>query len=394
LSLIRRLFRDPFRAPAGPAGGPGKWTLLALLLGAGAYVVFRSVRAELVDFEVYRTAAARVLEAQPLFRLDDGHYQYKYLPAFAFLVVPFAAMPKALAEILWFAATVGLASVFVWMSIQTVPERRTPDDRLIWIGLLLTGKFLVKEIGFGQTNILFGIVLLSAMLAAQRGRHVTAGVLAGVGVFVKPYAVVFLPWVGWMSGAIALAAFLGAAAIGLLIPVPIYGWTGNLDLLRGWYEVVTTSTAHTLLGHENISFASMWAKWWAPQAAPLALAAVTSAAGLALVGAAVARRRHAVGPACVEYGMLAILVPLISPQGWDYLLVMALPGYLCLVDRWKETPWPWRAAMCAGLFVTSFAIFDVMRRPLYMFVMNSGIPTLGALALLACLLRLRWRGLA
>jgi hypothetical protein len=35
-----------------------------------------------------------------------------------------------------------------------------------------------------------------------------------------------------------------------------------------------------------------------------------------------------------------------------------------------------------------------MQRPLYMFVMNSGIPTLGAFALVICLLRLRWRALA
>ena len=84
----------------------------------------------------------------------------------------------------------------------------------------------------------------------------------------------------------------------------------------------------------------------------------------------------------------------ISPQGWDYVLILGLPGYLCLVDRWRDTPWPWRAVMIGGVAVTSFAIFDLMRRPLYMFVMNNGIPTLGALALLVCLLRLRWRALA
>ena len=44
----------------------------------------------MVDFEVYRTAAARALDAEPLYRADDGHYQFKYLPAFALAMAPFA----------------------------------------------------------------------------------------------------------------------------------------------------------------------------------------------------------------------------------------------------------------------------------------------------------------
>jgi hypothetical protein len=373
---------------------PTTWTLVTILLGIGAYVLFRLIRTELVDFEVYRMAAARALAAEPLFRLDDGHYQYKYLPAFALVMAPFAWLPKALAEGLWFALSVGMAVWFVRMSLLAVPEPRLRDNTLIWLGLLLMGKFLVKELAFGQTNILLGIVLLAAVVAAGRGRHVAAGVLVGVGVFVKPYALVFLPWLIWVSGAGALAAFSGVTAAGLLLPAAVYGWAGNLDLLAGWYRLVTESTAHTLLDHENISFASMWGKWWRPQTAPLVLTVASSAVAFAMAGGAVLMRRRVRDPSCLEYGMLAILVPLISPQGWDYLLIIGLPGYLLLVDRWRDTPWPWRAAFIGGLFVTSFAIFDLMQRPLYMFVMNNGIPTLGALALLVCLLRLRWRALA
>jgi hypothetical protein len=309
-------------------------------------------------------------------------------------MAPFAWLPKALAEAVWFALSVSIAAWFVRMSLLAVPDRRLSDNALIWLALLLTGKFLVKEIAFGQTNILLGLVVLGAVLAAKRRRPLAAGVLVGVGVFVKPYALVFLPWLMWVSGASVLGAFTGVMAVGLLLPAAVYGWAGNLDLLAGWYRIVTTSTAHTLLGHENISFASMWAKWFGSQEAPLALAAASSAVALSLAGAAVAMRRRVRDAECLEYGMLAILVPLISPQGWDYVLVLGLPGYLCLVDRWRDTPWAWRAAMIGGVAVTSLAIFDLMRRPLYMFVMNGGIPTLGALALLVCLLRLRWRALA
>jgi hypothetical protein len=373
---------------------PRTWTLVTVLLGVGAYLLFRIIRAELVDFEVYRTAAARALAAQPLFRLDDGHYQYKYLPAFAFVMAPFAWLPKDLAEGLWFALSVGMAAWFVWLSLRALPDRRILDDRLIWLGLLLVGRFLVKELAFGQTNLLLGIVLLEAALAARRGRHIAAGLLVGAGVFIKPYALVFVPWLIWVSGPSALAAFSGVMSVGLILPAAVYGWAGNLDLLAGWYRLVTSSTAHTLLAHENISFASMWAKWLRPQEPSLMLTAAASAIGFALAGTAVLVRRRVHAPECLEYGILALLVPLLSPQGWDYVLLLGLPGYLCLVDCWRDTPWPWRAVAIFGVAVTSFALFDVMRRPLYLFVVTNGIPTLGALAIVVCLLRLRWRALA
>jgi len=373
---------------------PTTWTLVTILLGIGAYVLLRLIRSELVDFEVYRTAAARALAAQPLFRLEDGHYQYKYLPAFALLMAPFAWLPKALAEAVWFALSVATAAWFVRLSLLAVPDRRLSDNALIWLALILMGKFFVKEIAFGQTNILLGLVLLGAAFAAQRGRPVAAGVLVGVGVFVKPYALVFVPWLAFVSGAGALAAFSGVVTAGLILPAAVYGWSGNLDLLVGWYRIVTTSTAHTLLSHENLSLASMWGKWWRPEAAPLVLTAASSAAVFAMAGAAVAMRKRVRGPEGLDYAVFAFLVPLLSPQGWDYLLLLALPGYMCLLDRWRDTAWPWRAVMIGGLAVTSFVIYDVMRRPLYMFVVNSGVTTLGALALLACLLRFRWRALA
>jgi hypothetical protein len=38
---------------------PTTWTLVTILLGIAAYAVLLLTRREMVDFEVYRTAAAR-----------------------------------------------------------------------------------------------------------------------------------------------------------------------------------------------------------------------------------------------------------------------------------------------------------------------------------------------
>ena len=78
-----------------------------VLLGALALVslvaVFTTrVSRKMPDFEVYWTAGSRAIAAQPLYRADDGHFQFKYLPAFALLVSPLATVPLPLAKALWF----------------------------------------------------------------------------------------------------------------------------------------------------------------------------------------------------------------------------------------------------------------------------------------------------
>ena len=74
----------------------------------------------MVDFEVYRTAAGRALDAENLYRPIDGHYQFKYLPAFALAMAPFTwSIQVARADLV--RAVVGLLCVFVRWSLHAFP---------------------------------------------------------------------------------------------------------------------------------------------------------------------------------------------------------------------------------------------------------------------------------
>jgi hypothetical protein len=367
---------------------------LFLLLVAGGYGLLRTQRDEMVDLAVPRTAAARFATGQPLYRPEDGHYQYKYLPAFAAFMIPFTWVSKVVAEVMWLALTMAMTWALLRMSLSALPERRRSTKVLIWVTLLLMGKFLVKELGFGQFNLPVALLMLGGVIAAQQARAYTAGALVGAAVFVKPYALVLVPWLALTLGWRAIATFSVAIAAELALPIVSYGWQGNLVLLGEWYRTVTETTAPNLMAHENISFASMWAKWIEPgrTAAMLALASTIAAmaAGLALLW----RRRQVAEPNYLEGAYFFVLIPLLSPQGWDYVLVLALPAYMCLVDRWLELSPAWRATTLTGFFLTSFTIFDLLRRPLYIHLMELAAVSVGAILLAASLMRLRWRALA
>lgn len=368
--------------------------LVFVLIVVGLYGILRSQRSGLVDFPVPRLAAERFLAHEPLYVPEDGHYQYKYFPAFALLMVPFTWLPEQTTEVIWFTLTVAMSWLFLRLSVVALPDRRRAATTLFWLALLLTTKFLVKELGFGNFNLPLALLIVGAVIAAQRGSMMTAGALAAAAVFVKPYALVLVPWIGLRLGWRALLVFGLVLAGGLALPAAFYGWQGNVALLKSWYGVVTETTAPNLMRAENISFASMWAKWIEPGPAATALALATTIAAVAVGLVLMWRSRNVREPYYLEVGYFLVLVPLISPQGWDYVLLIATPAYVLLLDRWRDLSPAWRAVALVGVILTSFTVFDIFRRTLYTFLMHWAAPTVGAILIAMCLIRLRSRGIA
>ena len=368
------------------------WPLILVLFFITIYVI--RVHEEMVDFEVYRTAADRALDAEPLYRPDDGHYQYKYFPAFALVMAPFAVVPDQVARAVWFTCTCALLVLFVRWSIIAIPDRRKTTKALIWASILLMGKFYASELNLGQTNVLLAVILFAGYLAAEQGKGWLTGVLVGLAVFVKPYALIFVPWLWFVAGATGLGAAVATALIGLAAPALVYGWSGNLAQIYGWYSTVTQTTAPNLLNHDNASFASTWSKWLGVGPLAMRWSFVTSAVALAIGATALIGRRKLSRPGYLEFSALLFLIPLISPQGWVYVLLLGTPAVLLLVDRWASVPIAWRVVAAAGIGFMSFTIYDLLGRKLYMYVMSLNIIGIAAFVVFLVVIGLRHRRLA
>jgi hypothetical protein len=182
-------------------------------------------------------------------------------------------------------------------------------------------------------------------------------------------------------------------AAGLLLPAAVYGWHGNLALLDAWYRTVTGTTTGNLLGADNVSLAAMWAKWLGIGTAATALATITTGAALGLVATVWVRRRQVAEPDYLEYALLMLLVPLVSPQGWDYVLLLGTPAVIVLLDRWSEVGVEWRTATGVSLALMGLTLFDVMGRALYGRFMALSVVTVAAIGAAVALTHLRWRAL-
>jgi hypothetical protein len=368
------------------------WPLAIALLAVAAFSLRFS--REMADFEVYRTAAARAAAAEPLYRASDGHYQFKYLPVFAVAMRPFARLDPMLAKAIWFGLSVGFLGMLLRWSVRGLPERRHTERALLWITFLLMAKFYAHELTLGQSNLLLGALLVGAVLAVQIEQPIAAGALVGLAAFVKPYALIVAPWLGVTCGAVPLLATATVLLAGLAIPVLSYGWTGNLALLTGWWHTVSTTTPANLLGADNISLAAMWAKWIGVGSAAQSLTLVIALALAIVVVVVWLDRARIASPEYLEVALLMLLVPLFSPQGWDYVLLLATPAVALIVDRWRELERGWKAFAGTSLALMCLTIFDLMGRAAYGRFMALSIVSVAAIGVAIVLARLRWMRLA
>ena len=226
-------------------------------------------------------------------------------------------------------------------------------------------KFYGHELILGQVNLFFAVLIVAAVLAMMADRKVAGGLLFALAVVIKPYAVLFLPWLVAQRESRALLAAAGGICAALVLPVPIYGVHGTAALHLAWWQTVTESTAPNLLNADNVSLAAMFAKWLGT-GRTAALAATVSAMLLVANAAAMfAVRRRVAAPAGLEAAMLLTMIPLLSPQGWDYVFLIATPAVVYLVNYDRDLPPVLRVITWVALAVIAFSLYDIVGRAVY-----------------------------
>jgi hypothetical protein len=369
--------------------------IIAGIVALAAAVFVLRIARTMPDFEVYWRAGARAAAAEPLYREADGHYQFKYLPGFAVLAIPVSLVPLAAAKAIWFSLSLAALFLLLRLSVRVVPEQRKAASALVLVTLVVLGKFFAHELALGQVNLLFALVATGAILALKINRDTLAGALVALAIALKPYGVLLLPWLAARGGPRSVAT-AGVALVGLLLlPAVQYGFIGTVALHRDWVTtIVTTSDQANILNVDNVSWLSMYTRWLGQGSAATALTTLTAGASLGLVLWMWKAGRHVAQPAGLEAALLLVLIPLISPQGWDYVLLLATPAVVYLVNYGDRLPRRLRPVTLGALAVIGLTIFDLVGRTAYSaFMRVSGI-TLCFFVVIAALATLRQRRIA
>jgi len=360
-------------APLRPLLLPALLTVLALT----AYNT--RVSREMGDFEVYRTAGRRVLAAEPLYREAEGDRAFTSLPAFAMAMAPAAILGDDGARVGWYALSCACLVLLLRWSVLALPARRWTERSLVMVAVLFLARFYVHDLALGQSTLLLSVVLLAGLGALQLDAPKLAAVAFTLAVFITPYTLILIPWLAASYGAAVTAISVAGLATGLLLPAVFYGWAGNLAQLWDWWHLAGIGA-----GIGNVSLSSMWVRGMGPGTLANGLTAVSVILLVAVAATMWRQRARVTEPDYTEFAFLLLIIPLISPHGWDYMLLLATPAVVCVTDRWRELRTPWR--MVSGIALTLMginALFPAL-----------SVVTLGAAALAATLAQIRVRALA
>jgi hypothetical protein len=366
---------------------------LGVVFFAAIYVI--RIRSDMVDFEVNYRAGGRLLAGEDLYRVEDGHFMFKYFPFAAMLYAPLSLLPLPVAKAVWFAVTaVCTVAIFV-VSKRLVSGRAFRPAAVVALPPVVLAKFCLRELKLGQINALVTLVLLfmTAALVHDRRRagERAAGALWGLATAIKPYGFIFFPyfvvkgaWWSLLTGAAVLAA-------GALLPALFYGLRGDLEAHRDWFVTLSQSTPAQLGVNDNVSVFGLFAKWLGrPELArELALVVV----GLLAVAVLLTIRRGRSLPRAplLECGLLLALIPLVSPLGWDYQLLTSVLAVSLLAEHWRELALSHRWFLGANLAVAAFSIYDVIGRAAYGRFMHWSVLTVNFLVVTGYLVLLRRR---
>ncbi len=369
----------------------GKLAGVTVLVLASAVLFATVAQRKMRDFEVYWTAGARAAVAEPLYRATDGHYRFKYLPAFAVAVSPLSRVTLPAAKAIWIALSVFCLAALVWVSVSIVPESSLSRRALAALTVAAMAKFYAHELVLGQANLLFGALCVAALGALLRGRDAAGGAGFGAAILVKPYAVLFVPYLlavrRWRAAAAAALAGVAVAAL----PVVVYGVSGTIALTRAWWQTASETSVPLLTNADSISVFAMYAKWigWGTAAATLSAATIGVLAAACVV--VLARRGGVRSPEVLEVGMALTLIPLVTPQGWDYVLLLSTPLVALLIAQAARLTRGERAVFIVALLAVALSLYDVMGRAAYARFMSLAVITVCYLAILAVAVRVRLR---
>lgn len=208
-------------------------------------VRFAMTQPYLMDLEVYRAVAERILQGQAadLYAPTTSELAlFKYAPSWALPLVPLGWMSHHVGAVVWSGVHVALLLVTLVLCARLCRRLGIRYHPLAAVGtVLLLVRPLTAVLLNGQVNILWGLLVVGFLLGEAARRPWGAALSLALAISLKLPALLFLLYLAlrrrWVSAGRTLLAFavINLAAAWWLLPAH------PLSLFASWYHVLSAS---------------------------------------------------------------------------------------------------------------------------------------------------------
>ena len=373
----------------------------------------------LMDFEIYRTAGERILgggAAQLYEPMHSIRQVFKYAPAWALLWAPFGWLPSPVGAVLWTAASTAwllgtlalCARLCRWLGLHAHPL-----TGLLALSFLL--RPLGEEMGNGQVNLLWGLLVVGFVAAAVRGRPWVSACALAAAILLKLPTLIFLPYLLLRRDWRALVRALGVTALAAGLSCLLLEPRNPVHLLVGWFRALFNDRFAYTFVISNQSCFALLARFLTddgyglnvlslPTAAALWLGAGLLLAGVGWLGLTARRAAHRPEGFVYDCAFLTVMMVLFSPICWPATFTALLfPAFFAVASvadqlaHQRQTGLTWMLAafpLALSLFLhhNTWRLLGLRswRGEDYVFLVFMVLPWL-ALALAGLLAQGRWQ---
>jgi hypothetical protein len=227
--------------------------LLGLYVASALFVtVQQGVVGHSNNFSVFRAAATNLFAHRDLYAAHpEQHFDYyKYSPTFALLFAPLAALPFALALLIWSL----LNSVLLYYAL-----RRLLPERPATLAIALVYLEVLFAMQYTQSNGLVTALILLAFLALEEGRQPRAALLIGLDAFIKIFPLAAAALAVFHPRRRRFALWLAAVALGLLaLPLVFLPPHELIAQYRSWRAIESSDAARIHRGDSVMQYLYLW----------------------------------------------------------------------------------------------------------------------------------------
>ena len=279
--------------------------------------------------------------------------------------------------------------------------RADPPVRVNKLTLLAAASVAVHfmlELHLGQVNQLLLFLYLLAATALAAGRPLLFGLALALSLFLKPFGLIFLPWLVLRRRWKELAAAAAWTAAGAALPLLFYSAAALRVQYAGWAARIGEEMAKktALLAPANHTLASILARYTplralaaGPEAARAIQLGVVALLALALLWY-VRRERDAERAIAGDFAALLAAVPLLAFTNYNAFgsTMLAATVLLWNLDRLGWARWP----AIGGMVLVGGNIYDLWGKQLFRRFDDLSLVAVGGALLLLALFVGRRRG--
>jgi hypothetical protein len=189
-----------------------------------------------IDFiQWYRfpTIIARHLQ-YPSVAMNDWRYPFPYLPSAVVMFLPLSALPEPVAFGAWIVLQAASLAIVLWTGLKLSGAAQYRGRLLIALAaVLMTDNQIGWDFRTHNNNVVYLALIMLGLMS-----HATwlSGLLFGISANLKIYSGLLVFGFIWRrEHRLAIAMTIATALIAVVLPIAVFGLSGYIQLLEGWY---------------------------------------------------------------------------------------------------------------------------------------------------------------